>query len=129
MIKKSRNYVSMYLKIRMEANFYRPEWYFSTAQLNTVAFSSFFSRALLAKDLDFSTIFIDDPIGHFDDMNVLGFADLVRSILELRDCQIVMSTHDEKIFGILKRKLDDEYYSSCFIRLPESKAVTWKKLD
>lgn len=108
---------------------YRPEWYFSTAQLNTVAFSSFFSRALKAKDLDFRTIFIDDPIGHFDDMNVLGFADLIRSILELSDCQIIMSTHDEKIFEILERKLSDEYYSSCFIRLPESKAVTWKETD
>ena len=108
---------------------YRPEWYFSTAQLNTVAFSSFFSRALIAKDLGFRTIFIDDPIGHFDDMNVLGFADLIRSILESGDCQIIMSTHDEKIFEILERKLSDEYYSSCFIRLPESKAVTWKKTD
>lgn len=112
-----------------DASSYRPEWYFSTAQLNTVAFSSFFSRALLAKDLGFSTIFIDDPIGHFDDMNVLGFADLIRSILELSDCQIVMSTHDEKVFRILERKLNNEYYSSCFIRLPESRAVIWKEVD
>lgn len=79
--------------------------------------------------MDIRTIFIDDPIGHFDDMNVLGFADLIRSILESGDCQIIMSTHDEKIFEILERKLSDEYYSSCFIRLPESKAVTWKKTD
>lgn len=106
---------------------YRPEWYFSTAQLNTVAFSSFLSRALAADDLRLGTIFIDDPIGHFDDMNILGFTDLIRSIFESFDCQIIMSTHDEKIFGILERKLDDEYYSSCFIRLPESEAVIWKE--
>lgn len=106
---------------------YRPEWYFSTAQLNTVAFSSFLSRALAADDLRLGTIFIDDPIGHFDDMNILGFTDLIRSIFERFDCQIIMSTHDEKIFRILERKLDDEYYSSCFIRLPESEAVIWKE--
>lgn len=55
-----------------ETELYRPEWYFSTAQLNTVAFSSFFGRALSTKNLAFRTIFVDDPISHFDDMNVLG---------------------------------------------------------
>lgn len=108
-----------------QADSYRPELYFSTAQLNTVAFSSFFGRALTADNIDFRTIFIDDPIGHFDDMNILGFTDLIRSILEINDCQIIMSTHDEKIFRILERKLNRDYYSSCFIRLPESEAVTW----
>lgn len=108
-----------------QADSYRPELYFSTAQLNTVAFSSFFSRALTADNIDFRTIFIDDPIGHFDDMNILGFTDLIRSILETNDCQIIMSTHDEKIFKILERKLNSDYYSSCFIRLPESEAITW----
>ncbi len=48
---------------------YRPETYFSTAQLNTVAFSSFFGRALSTNNLPVKTICIDDPIGHFDDMN------------------------------------------------------------
>lgn len=108
-----------------QADSYRPELYFSTAQLNTVAFSSFFSRALTADNIDFRTIFIDDPIGHFDDMNILGFTDLIRSILETNDCQIIMYTHDEKIFKILERKLNSDYYSSCFRRLPESDAITW----
>lgn len=105
---------------------YRPEIYFSSAQLNTVAFSSFFSRALDGqKDLPLQTIFIDDPIGHFDDMNVLGFADLMRSLIDNSKCQIVMSTHDEKVFQIMKRKLNDEYYSSCFLRLPNGNGVNW----
>lgn len=100
-----------------EAESYRPEWYFSTAQLNTVAFSSFFGRALSTKSLAFRTIFVDDPISHFDDMNMLGFSDMIRSIIESMDCQIIMSTHDRKIYNILRRKLDDQYYSSCFIDL------------
>lgn len=97
---------------------YRPEWYFSTAQLNTVAFSSFFSRAIVAENLPISTIFIDDPIGHYDDMNILCFIDLIRSVLENHQSQIIISTHDEKIFRIFERKLNAEYYSSCFITLP-----------
>lgn len=102
---------------------YRPEWFFSSAQLNMVAFSSFFSRALQAKDLSLNTIFIDDPIGHFDDINILGFADLLRSVLEAYDCQIVIATHDDKVFNILERKLSNEYYNSKFIRLPEDCVV------
>lgn len=110
-------YIVVNEQIDGEAESYRPEWYFSTAQLNTVAFSSFFGRALSTKNLAFRTIFVDDPISHFDDMNVLGFSDMIRSIIESMDCQIIMSTHDRKIYNILRRKLDDQYYSSCFIDL------------
>lgn len=107
-----------------EQGAYRPEWYFSTAQLNTVAFSSFFGRALTAENLSLSTIFVDDPIGHFDDMNILGFADLMRSVLETNDSQVILSTHDEKVFRILERKLNPEYYSAKFITLPRGDAVS-----
>lgn len=105
---------------------YRPEWFFSSAQLNTVVFSSFFSRALQAKSLPIGTIFIDDPIEYFDDINMLGFADLLRSVLELSNCQIIISTHDERVFRILERKLDNKFYSSCFIRLPDDYRVPSK---
>lgn len=99
---------------------YRPEIYFSTAQLNTVAFSSFISRALdNHADLALNSIFIDDPVCSFDEMNVLGFADLIRSIIETSNHQIMISTHDEKVFRILKRKLNENYYSSCFLALPQ----------
>ncbi len=72
------------------------------------------------------SIFIDDPIGSYDDMNALGFADLIRSLLENSKCQIIMSTHDETIFKILQRKLDNRYYSSCFIELPYGNGIKWE---
>lgn len=112
--------------VNSKDDYCRPEIYFSTAQLNTVAFSSFFSRALDSSDLQIQTICVDDPIGHFDDMNILGFTDMIRSILETKKCQIIMSTHDEKIFQIMERKLSSTYYNSKFIKLTESGAVTWK---
>lgn len=98
---------------------YRPEWYFSTAQLNSVAFSSFFSTALMVNDCSMGTILIDDPIGHFDDMNVLGMADLLRSIIEKSNIQIILSTHEERVFSIIERKISTDYYSSKFIKLEE----------
>lgn len=106
---------------------YRPENYFSTAQLNTVAFSSFFGRALSASNLPVRTICIDDPIGHFDDMNILGFTDMIRDILETQHCQIIMSTHDEKVYQIMKRKLDENYYNTAFIDLESDERAKWVK--
>lgn len=94
----------------------RPEWYFSTAQLNTLVFSSFFGRALKS-DLPLKTIFIDDPIAHFDDMNILGFADLLRCLIMETPFQFVLSTHDRKIFDILRRKLPENLYRAKYIEL------------
>ena len=98
---------------------YTAELYLSTAQLNAVAFSSFFARALTETQLDIHSIIIDDPIGSFDDMNILGFSDLIRSIIMHTDVQIIMTTHDSKIFDIMQRKLNCKYHSSRFYRLPE----------
>lgn len=106
----------LYISVSDGANEIRPEWYFSTAQLNTLVFSSFFSRALDSA-LPLKTIFIDDPIAHFDDMNILGFADLMRCLIMETPFQFIMSTHDRKIFNIMKRKLPSEYYRTQFIEL------------
>ena len=116
-------------KEKSDKEFYRPETYFSTAQLNTVAFSSFFGRALSVSNLPIKTICIDDPIGHFDDMNILGFTDMIRCILEKQDCQIIMSTHEEKVYQIMKRKLDPNFYNTSFIQLDNSKKVVWDKTN
>ena len=116
-------------KEKSDIEFYRPETYFSTAQLNTVAFSSFFGRALSVSNLPIKTICIDDPIGHFDDMNILGFTDMIRCILEKQDCQIIMSTHEEKVYQIMKRKLDPNFYNTSFIQLDNSKKVVWDKTN
>lgn len=96
---------------------YQPEWFFSTAQLNTVALSSFLSLAIRADTQSLNTILIDDPVGHFDDLNILGFADLLRSILEVANKQIIITTHDETVFQIIRRKLPSEYYRTRYIAL------------
>ena len=105
----------LYLKTDGENNqTILPEYFFSTAQLNTVALSVFLGQAL-SMDLEVKTIFIDDPVGHFDDINVLAFVDLLRNIIKDGKWQIVISTHDESFFNLLKNKISDEYYNSKFI--------------
>ena len=75
-----------------------PELFFSSAQLNTVALSVFMGGALSTVNPKLHTIFIDDPVGHFDEMNVLSFVDILRTIVSTTDWQIVISTHEERFF-------------------------------
>lgn len=98
---------------------YLPEWYFSSAQLNALALSMFLSKAISKRDAPLSTIFIDDPIGNFDDINMISFVDVIRSINEGANFQVVLSTHDESIYKLLKMKLSSDYYKSKFIELTE----------
>lgn len=94
---------------------YSPEWYFSTAQLNVVAFSVFLGRALQAQDVPINSILIDDPVGHFDEMNVVCFVDLLRNIIENTKRQLIISTHEERVFHLIRRKLPADEYPACYI--------------
>ena len=89
-----------------------PELFFSSAQLNTVALSVFLGGALSSHNPEVKTIFIDDPIGHFDDLNVLSFIDVIRTIISETDWQIIISTHEENFYEIMKVKLNPKYYNS-----------------
>lgn len=116
----------LYLKTDGENNqTILPEYFFSTAQLNTVALSIFLGQAL-SMDLKVKTIFIDDPVGHFDDINVLAFVDLLRNIIMDGKWQIVISTHDESFFNLLKNKISDDYYNSKFITFSSIGKLSYK---
>ena len=60
---------------------------------------------------------IDDPIGHFDEMNIVGFVDLLRSIVEQTDRQIIISTHEERVFELIKRKIPVTEYPVKYFNL------------
>lgn len=96
---------------------YLPDWYFSSAQLNVVALTTFLARANSVKESPINTILIDDPVGHFDEINIIAFVDLLRCMVEKNKKQIIISTHDEVVYNLLKRKLSPEFYSSKFIEL------------
>ncbi len=46
---------------------------------------------------------LDDPVQSMDDVNVLGFADLSRHLRKTR--QLIISTHERRLAGLLERKL------------------------
>lgn len=100
-----------------------PELFFSTAQLNAVALSIFLGGALTIQNPALHTIFIDDPIGHFDDLNVLSFIDVLRTIISQTGWQVVISTHEENFYEIMKIKLNPKYYNSKFLLFKDEGTV------
>lgn len=97
-----------------------PLLYFSAAQLNILSLSIFLARALNAKSPSgepLDLILIDDPIHSMDSINVLSTIDLLRGIALNHDKQIVISTHDENFYELLKRKVPAGLCQSKFLRL------------
>jgi hypothetical protein len=76
---------------------------FSSAQLNAVAVCVFLAMNLAVSRSQVSFALLDDPIQNMDDFNVLGLLDLLRGLVGER--QFVLSTHDEQIGELVRRKL------------------------
>ncbi|BAF71691.1 hypothetical protein [Sulfurovum sp. NBC37-1] len=97
-----------------------PALYYSTAQLNVLSLSIFLAKALQTKDENGNNvdcIFIDDPIQSMDSINILATIDLLRSFIANHNKQIILSTHDENFYYLLKKKIPTEYFDSRFIEL------------
>lgn len=100
-----------------------PVVYLSSAQVNILSLCIFLSKVLSEKDTTFNTIFIDDPIQHLDGINLLSFIDVLRTITTDLGRQIVISTHNEQFYKLLKVKMDEKYYPSKFIELSSTGTV------
>lgn len=76
---------------------------FSSAQANIVALSAFLALGWAAGDSGLPFVLMDDPLQSLDDVNVLGFSDLMRQVRRGR--QVILSTHEERFARVLERKL------------------------
>jgi len=92
-----------------------PNLYFSTAQINVLSLSIFLASALNSDEYD--CIFIDDPIQSMDSINLLSTIDLLRGIIVNENKQIILSTHDENFFNLLKKKIPKNIFKSKFLEL------------
>lgn len=100
-----------------EENKMSPVLYLSSAQVNILSLCIFLAKVLNEKNTTFNTIFMDDPIQHLDGINLLAFIDVLRTITTEMGRQIIISTHNEQFYKLLKLKLDDRFYPSKFIEL------------
>jgi DNA repair exonuclease SbcCD ATPase subunit len=76
---------------------------FSSSQINVVALSAFLALSWAAGEDAMPFLLLDDPLQSLDDVNALGFSDLCRHMRTRR--QLIVSTHDRRLAGLLARKL------------------------
>lgn len=86
----------------------KPYQYFSEAQKNIINLSLFLSNTLSQNWSGFRTIFLDDPVQHFDDLNAYAFLELLKSLILDNDKnerkQIIISTCDNRLFNLIREK-------------------------
>ena len=89
----------------------------SSSQMNVLAVSVFLTLNLGLPKLPLRTAILDDPLQSLDDLNLLGFVDLLRSLGDRR--QLLISTHDSRFSALLERKLRPvaEGHRAVFIEL------------
>lgn len=100
---------------RNEEEEINPNLFLSAGQVNVLSLSIFLAKAFDYGQDTISTIFMDDPIQNLSDVNILSFIDILRTLTNEHDKQIVISTHDEKFFRLLQNKLPEEYCNSKYI--------------
>jgi DNA repair exonuclease SbcCD ATPase subunit len=79
-----------------------PSTIFSASQLNVLAVVVFIALNLRGGSSG-SVLMLDDPIHSMDDLNVLGFCDVMRQLKESR--QVILSTHNRDFYKLLLSKL------------------------
>jgi hypothetical protein len=75
----------------------------SSSQLNSYAVSLFLAMNLALPSLTLKATILDDPLQSLDSINLLGLVDVLRRFRAHR--QIIVSTHEERLMGLLQRKL------------------------
>jgi exonuclease SbcC len=84
----------------------RPTDYFSQSQVQTLVLGLFLTACSSQTWSAFSSVMMDDPVTHFDDLNTYALLDLISGLLHSPDGarQFVISTCDEKLLQLARQK-------------------------
>ncbi|GFE84891.1 hypothetical protein GCM10011487_68910 [Steroidobacter agaridevorans] len=84
----------------------RPIDYFSQSQIQTLLLGLFLTASSSQTWSSFSSVMMDDPVTHFDDLNTYSLLDLISGLLQSPDGvrQFVISTCDEKLLQLARQK-------------------------
>lgn len=84
----------------------RPTDYFSQSQVQTLILGLFLTACSSQTWSGFSSIMMDDPVTHFDDLNTYALLDLILGLQssEEGERQFVISTCDEKLLQLARHK-------------------------
>ena len=83
-----------------------PTDFFSQSEQQILILSLFLTACTTQTWSAFSPILLDDPVTHFDDLNVYCFLDLIEGFLEsgFPGRQFIVSTCDERFFQLARRR-------------------------
>ncbi|PFX61616.1 hypothetical protein COL36_10430 [Bacillus wiedmannii] len=101
-----RSYKLLFSVITEEEIQSNPTYIYSSAQLRTLALSIFLAMAIKQKWTHLNFLCMDDPIQSMDDLNMMGFIDLIRAMAHEKGVmqQLFISTHDSTFYEMMKKK-------------------------
>jgi len=83
----------------------RPHLYFSQSQLQTAMLSLYLSAAYTQEWSPLSTVLLDDPVTHFDDLNSYALLDLLKGLVGGgNERQFIISTCEDRLYRLMRRK-------------------------
>lgn len=94
------------INVQRKAERLRPADYFSQSQVQTLILGLFLTACSSQTWSGFSSIMMDDPVTHFDDLNTYALLDLILGLQSSAEGerQFVISTCDEKLLQIARHK-------------------------
>ena len=92
-----------------------PKDFLSSSQMNVLAISVFLALNLGIPSLPLRVAILDDPLQSLDDLNLLGFIDILKRLRERR--QLMIATHDTRFASLLERKLRPISFSQRTVRV------------
>ena len=94
------------VRVKRQGEELRPTDYFSQSQQQTLLLGLFLTACLSQTWSTLSSVLLDDPVTHFDDLNTYAFLDLLVGLLESESGQrqFVISTCDEKLLELARQK-------------------------
>ena len=94
------------IRVHRKGEVLRPPDYFSQSQVQTLVLGLFLTACSSQTWSGFSSIMMDDPVTHFDDLNTYALLDLILGMQNSPEGerQFVISTCDEKLLQLARHK-------------------------
>lgn len=94
------------IRVHRKGETLRPTDFFSQSQVQTLVLGLFLTACSSQTWSGFSSIMMDDPVTHFDDLNTYALLDLILGLQSSREGerQFVISTCDEKLLQLARHK-------------------------
>lgn len=97
---------SIAVQVKRNNESLRPTDYFSQSQVQTLVLGLFLTACSSQTWSGFSSVMMDDPVTHFDDLNTYALLDLISGLQNSPEGrkQFVISTCDEKLLQLARQK-------------------------